>query len=105
MENTNLVERLTDYVSKETAEIRRSIVSLGDSFRKIRVHIPQVCKITQSMSERMYNLPQQLTSVPSDLQEEIQWSMHQATYRLKTQILAEGDKKSHIVGDKNGDQI
>ena len=70
--NNKFIAELPNFVNKEIDDFRCSIVVMSDSFKDLRIFNTQNRESVQATSQRMERVQNQVTSIRSDLKEQIE---------------------------------
>ena len=93
-EYNKFIAELFSFVNKEINDFRRSIVVTSDSLRDIRVFNTHNREAVQATSQRMERVQNQVTSIYSDLKEQIEWAILEVKTELRTEFKAALDRKA-----------
>ena len=80
-EYNKFIAELSTFVNKEITEFRCSVLSLGESTARLHV-------TTQATSQRMDRIQNEVTSIRSDLKEQIKRVVQEAKTELRTEFVA-----------------
>ena len=92
-EYNKFIAELSNYVNKEINDFRRSIVVMSDSLSDLRIFNTHHREFVQATSERMERVQNQVTSIRSDLKEQIERAILDVKTELRTEFKAALDQK------------
>ena len=92
-EYNKCIAELSDFVNKEINDFRRSIVVMSDSLSDLRLFNTHHRESVQATSERMERVQNQMTSIRSDLKEQIERAIQDVKTELSTEFKAALDRK------------
>ena len=87
------IAELSNFVNKEINDFRRSIVVMSDSLSDLRIFNTHHRESVQATSERMERVQNQVTSIRSDLKEQIERAILDVKTELRTEFKAALDGK------------
>ena len=92
-EYNKFIAELSNFVNKEINDFRRSIVAMSDSLSDLRIFNTHHRESVQATSERMERVQNQVTSIRSDLKEQIERAILDVKTELRTEFKAALDRK------------
>ena len=102
-EYNKFIAELSSFVNKEINDFRCSIVVMSDSLRDLRVfNTHNRESYVQATSQRMERVQNQVTSIRSDLKEQIERAILEVKTELRTEFRAALDRKAVSLGNIRG---
>ena len=101
-EYNKFIAELSNFVNKETNDFRSSIVVMSESLRDVRVFNTQNREAVQATSQRMESVHNQVTSIRSDLKEQIErCGVAQYFGQRETRTQRYPQRKDYIINKQN----
>ena len=95
--DNKFIAELSTFVNKEINDFLRSIVVMSDSLRELRISNTHYHKSAQATSQRMERVQNQVTSIHSDLKEQIDRAVQEVKTELRTEFKAALNKKTVLL--------
>ena len=93
-EYNKFTDELSNFVNKEINDFRRSIVAMSDSLRDLCIFNTRNREFVQATSQWMERVQNQVTSIRSDLKEQIERAILEVKTELRTEFRVALDKKA-----------
>ena len=91
------IAELSSFVNKEINDFQHSIVVMSDSLRELSISNTHYRECAQATSQWMDRVQNQMTSIRSDLKEQIDRAMLEVKTELRTEFKAALDKKTVLL--------
>ena len=93
-EYNKFVEELSTYVNKEINGFRRSIVVTGENLSELQILNTRYRESAQALSQRMDSVQNRVTSIRSDVTEQVDRSLQQLKNELRTEFQTALDNRA-----------